>query len=292
MLIRYYKGEPNSYVIRYRGGKIVQHGTGLTFWYPPFNTSIATVPTVSQDAAFIFNETTANYQLISIQGQLTYRLADPLEVSQFLDFTIDPRLGHYRSEDPEKLSQRVINAVQANTRSGVNALSLEQALIKVKELAQNVLTRVQQEPDLQALGVIVENLHFTAVNATPEMRKALETDYRESLQQRADLAIYTRRTAAVEEEIKISHRELDNEVELEQRRRDLVDMQAQNNLTLAAAEAKADEMKLNPYGSLAPQTLVGLALKEWASHAGTIGNLNISPDLLNQLVKWVGSARQ
>lgn len=249
------------------------------------------MPIVTQDAQFIFNETTRTFQAVSIQGHLTYRLTRPLDAAARLDFTIDPATQQYRAKDPEKLAQRLINTIQGHTRSHVNALSLEDALTKVRDLTAQVLAAVNAEPALQELGVVVEGLHFAQVTATPEMRKALEADYRESLQQRADQAIYARRAKAVEEERKIREAEMNTEVELEQRRTDLVDMQARNNLALAEAEAKAEELKLSPYNTLAPQVLIGLALKEWAGHAGTIGNLTISPDLLSQLVTWVTGPR-
>lgn len=121
------------------------------------------------------------------------------------------------------------------------------------------------------------------------MRKALEADYREGLQRRADQAIYARRAAAVAEERKIKQSELDTEVELEERRRELVEMQAANRLRLAEADARADELKLDPYARMPAQALLGLALKEWAANAGNIANLSITPDHLNQLVAWVGS---
>lgn len=219
---------------------------------------------------------------------MSYRIDNPLEVAQQLDFTLDPKTGKYRGKDPDKLAQRLINAVQAHTRKGVSQIPLDQALITVRELASEVLAAVRREPDLQAMGVVIESLHFTAVTATPEMRKALEADYREGLQRRADRAIYDRRAAALEEERKIRQRELNTDIELEERRKDLVEMQAQNSLKLAEAEAKADELKLSPYGELAPQALVGLALKEWAANAGTIGNLSITPDMLGQIVGWIG----
>jgi regulator of protease activity HflC (stomatin/prohibitin superfamily) len=286
MLIRHYQGEPNVYVIRYRGGRITRHGQGLEFWYLPYNTSIAAVPVLTQDAPFIFNESTASFQEVAIQGQLTYRLVKPLEAAQHIDFSIDPKTGRYCAKDPEKLTQRIINAVQAHTRRGVNALALEAALTQVKELAGEVLQRVRAEPDLQALGVVVESLHFAAVTPTPELQKALEAEYRERLQRNADRAIYERRTAAVAEERKIRQSELETDIGLEERRRDLVEMQAENSLRLA--EARADEMKLAPYGNLAPQALVGLAFKEFAGNAGRIGSLNITPDLLSELVAWTG----
>lgn len=288
MIINYFKGEPNRYVIRYKNGQIDKHGKGLDFWYLPFNTSIAVINTVSQDAPFIFNESTANFQEVAIQGQITYRLEAPLEAAQYLDFSIEPKNGQYKSNDPDKLSQRVINAVQAHTRKGINDLSLEKALTNVKEIASQVLTDVLNESSLKKLGVVVESLYFTTITPTPEMQKALEAEYRESLQQNADHAIYERRAASVEEERKIRQRELETDIELENRRKDLVEMQAQNSLKLAEAEAKADEMKLDPYGALPPQALVGLALREFAGNAGRIGSLNITPDMLGQIIGWVG----
>ena len=291
-LLQYYKGEPNTYVIRYRRGKVIDHGPGLAFWYLSFNTSIAAVPVVTQDAGFIFNEATQDFQAVAIQGSLAFRLTAPLEAAKLLDFTIDPASGRYRSKDPEKLAQRLINVVQGHTRSHVIGLSLEDALTKVKDLAVQVLDKVNREPALKSLGVLVEGLHFTGVTATPEMRKVLEADHREALQQKADQAIYARRAKAVEEERRIKQRELDTEVELENRRKDLVDTQARNQLALAESEAKAEELKLSPYGALAPQILVGLALKEWAGAGGQIGNLTITPDMLGQLVGWVAGGKK
>lgn len=291
MLVKYFKGEPSTHVIRYRNGKVVDHREGANFWYMPFNTSVATVPIGSQEAQFLFTETTANYQEISIQGTVSYRITDPLLVATRLDFTIEPATSRFKAEDPDKLVQRIVNLVQGHTRSKVNGLSLEQALLQVRELAAEVFEDIGRERSLARLGVDLESLHFTAVKATPEMQKALEADYRESLQQRADQAIYARRAAAVAEERRIRESELNTEVELENRRKDLVDTQARNNLTLAEAEAKAEELKLNPYGTMPPQALLALAMKEWAGNAGNIANLSITPDLLTKLASWVSAER-
>ncbi len=292
MLIRYYKGEPNTYSICHRNGKVLQHGAGINFFYLPSTTSIAAVPLASQESQFIFNETTANFQEVSIQGSLTYRLTAPLKVAERLDFTVVPGTHVYNSEDPQQLVQRVVNSVQAHTRSEVSRRSLEEALCEVKDLAALVFDRVAGAPELVSLGIELEGLHFTAVKATPEMQKALEADYRESLHKRADQAIYDRRKSAVDEERKIRESEMNTDVELENRRKDLVDRQAENSLTLAEAEAKADELKLSPYGDLPPQALIGLALKEWAGNAGTIENLSITPDLLSKVVSFVSENRQ
>ena len=291
MLIRYFKGEPSTHVIRYRNGRIVASGEGANFWYLPLNTSVAAVPIVSQEAQFLFTETTANFQEVSIQGTVTYRITDPLLVSSRLNFTIDPASSRFMSEDPDKLVQRIVNLVQGQTRSKVNGLSLEEAITSVHSLAVDVFTEVLEHESIAKLGVALESLHFTALKATPEMQKALEADYREGLQQRADQAIYARRAAAVSEERHIRQSELNTEVELESRRKDLVDTQARNNLTLAEAEAKADELKLKPYSAMPPQALLALALKEWAGNAGNIENLSITPDLLTKVASWASAGK-
>ncbi len=181
------------------------------------------------------------------------------------------------------------NAVQTHTRAVINRLTLEQALTATKALEDAVLKAVTLEPELIDLGITVLNQHITAIKPTPEMQKALEADYREKLQKQADQAIYDRRAAAVEEERNIQEREINTEIEIENRRKELVDTQARNNPILAEAEAQAAEMQLNPYAEMPPQALVGLAFKEWAGNAGQIGNLNITSDLLGQVVAWMNT---
>ena len=55
MHIKYYKGEPGTYVLRYRRGRLVEHGVGRTFYYLPYHTTIAAIPVVSQDASLIIH---------------------------------------------------------------------------------------------------------------------------------------------------------------------------------------------------------------------------------------------
>lgn len=290
MMFNYYKGEPNTYTICFKDGRVRKHGAGINFWYSPLTTSISAVPIASQESYFVFTETTADFQEVAIQGALTYRLDAPLDVASRLDYTVDTSKKRYKSEDPGKLVQRVVNVVQSHTRSLVSQLSLEQALTGVAKVASDVLRHASTSTDLSSLGVVIEGLHFTSIKATPEMQKALEADFRESLSKRADQAIYDRRKAAVEEERKIRESEMNTEVELENRKKALVDTQARNELKLAESRAKAEELKLSPYGDLPPQALVGLALKEWASNSGAIDNLTITPDLLSKVVTYVTAA--
>jgi hypothetical protein len=67
------------------------------------------VPVSSTDVPFIFNETTADFQAVTVQGHLTYRVTDPQKLARLLDYSVKPG-GGYITEDPEKLPLRITHA--------------------------------------------------------------------------------------------------------------------------------------------------------------------------------------
>src|SRR5580692_1342056 len=103
---RFIKTQPTDYVIQFRNGKPRREGAGLTMLYFAPTTSLVVVPTASVNEPFIFEEVTADYQDVTIQGQVTYRVADPRRTAALLNFTLNTK-GGYASEDPQKLSQRL-----------------------------------------------------------------------------------------------------------------------------------------------------------------------------------------
>jgi regulator of protease activity HflC (stomatin/prohibitin superfamily) len=284
-LIGYFKGDPNDYVLAYANGRVARAGAGIGFLYWAPVTSIVSVPTSTQDAPFILNETTGNFQAITVQGQLTYRIVDPARTAASLNFTLEPGQRTYRSDDPEKLPQRLINAIQAHLRPELSTLSLEEALrLAASDLAANVLARLKIDPAVATLGVECLSLFFSAVKPTPEMAKALEAEYREGLQRRADQAIYARRAAAVEQERQIKQNELNTQVLLEERRRELVDLEGANNNKQAEYNARSNDVWLRPWRDTDPRVLLALAFKMMGENAGRIGNLTITPEILSSIL--------
>jgi hypothetical protein len=147
------------------------------------------------------------------------------------------------------------------------------------------------------------------------MSKALQTDAREELLRRADEAIYIRRNAAVELERTIKENELNTEIAVEQKKRQVRESQMaaeisveQQRTTLVAAKvdnerkefesrAAALQAILEPIKSVDWKTLIAvnsgmdsklmisLAFQQLAQNAEKIGELNISPELLNTLLR-------
>jgi hypothetical protein len=293
--IGFFKGQPTDYVLKYAGGRLVREGPGLAFWYLKHHTQVVAVPTSSMDANFVFNEVTNNFQAVTIQGQFTYRIHGPKQAAALLNFTLDPVKRAYVSNDPERLAQRITNIIQMATREELQTMSLEQALGRYEAIAATVYKRIKDGSLLESLGVELLSVYFVSAKPTPEVGKALEAEYRETLLRKADEAIYARRAAAVEEERKIKENELNTDIALEQRRRQLIDLQGDNarreaenrgqSLELEAQyRAKARRMELAVYEGLEPRSILALALNELGQNAGQIGNLTITSEILASLL--------
>jgi hypothetical protein len=284
LFIKYFTGQPSEYIIKFAKGKIKNEGQGISFFYWKKRTTVVSIPATTMDANFIFNEVTKTFQAVAIQGQVTYRIQDVKKIFASLDFSINPVTRAYLSEDPGKLAQRIINAVQMLTREQVQNLALEEALGRSEAMAKTVMEKMKNDERMIAMGVAVESIYFTAVTPVPEIAKALEAEYRETLQKKADEAIYSRRAAAVEQERIIKQNELSSEIELEKRRQELVEQSGSNKIKEAEYKSKAMELEWAPYRDLDPKLLVALGMKSLGESGAKIGNLNLNPDLITLLL--------
>jgi SPFH domain / Band 7 family len=293
--IGYFKGQPTEYILKYSAGKVVQEGPGLAFFYLKYKTQVVAVPTSSIDASFVFNEVTNNFQAVTVQGQFTYRIADPKKVAGLLNFAVDPIRRTYQSNDPEKLVQRISNAIQIETRTEIQHRSLEETLRDAQSIVGQVLPRLRQTPILADLGVELVSVYFLSTRPTPEVGQALEAEYRETLLRKADEATYARRAAAVDEERKIKEKELATDRALEEQRRELIVLQGENakqeaeNRAKAVeidaqARAKAAEMEFAVFRNIDPRMLLAVGMKNLGDNAGHIGNLTITTEVLAGLL--------
>jgi len=135
--LRFIKTQPNQYVIQFRNGRPHRQGAGLSMLYFAPTSSLVVVPTASVNEPFIFEEVTADFQDITIQGQVIYRIADPQRTATLLNFALDAK-GRYASEDPEKLSQRVIDQVQVAMRGRLQSMPMNDALASGEALVAQV----------------------------------------------------------------------------------------------------------------------------------------------------------
>jgi hypothetical protein len=330
---RFIRTEPTQFVMLFRNGRAERTGAGLAFWYFEPSSSIVVVPTASVNEPFIFLEVTADFQDVTVQGQIAFRIADPVRTATLLNFAVDSG-GDYVSEDPEKLSQRLLDRVRVAMRAEVQALPLKEALSKGEAMIGRVAQLLNDDPIIKALGVEVLGLSLLAIKPKPETAKALEAEAREALLRRADEAMYARRNASVEQERTIKENELATEIAVENKKRQVreaqmeaersvkerqlqiereemtgkIGLEEQNKALVALASENArEEADAKAYGLTAmmkafggadpkvlqalasvgmqPAHLMALAFRDLADNAAKIGQLNVSPDLLREVLQ-------
>ncbi len=329
--IRHIKFDSMTYVLHYKNGAIKREGRGLSFFYFRPNSSIVAIPMGSNDLPFIFSESTNDYQTVNIQGQISYKISDPKTLADVLDFTVTDN-GQYKKNDIEKLNQRIINEAQTATSTFIHEIKLKDAIRSAKSIEEQILNGLKTSPAIGMLGIEILGANVLAVQATPEMTRALETETMEKLQQEADQAIYERRNFAVEQERKIKESELNTEIAVEEKQKQIAEkkmesdvLQAKNQRKLREMTLEADisienqrkqfieqktandkkeaemqgyviETTLKPYKDIDwkiltalnnnpdPKFNISLAFRQLAENADKIGNLNISPELLDSIL--------
>jgi len=315
MMFSFAKFGPTDYVIHFKQGRIRREGRGLSFFYWVPTSSIVSVPVGSADLPFVFQLLTGDFQTVTVQGQLTYRVVEPRKLADLLNFTVNPA-GHYLSTDPQKVGQRLINEAQTSSATSVSQRPLRDILRSADDISAAIFAGLRSSESAQMLGIEPVRVSVTSVTPTPEMGRALEAEARERLQQEADMAVYARRNNAVAEERKIKESELNTEIaveekkrliretqtqadiSIEERRKALVELQADNERKSAETKAFALDAMLKPLAGIEWEKLVVLsggatdarvtiahAFRELAANAARIGSLNITPDLLQSLVE-------
>jgi len=317
-MLRFMKVPPTTYVLQYKHGAVKRAGAGLSFIYYAPTSTIVAIPMASADIPFVFQEATADFQSVTIQGQLTYRVAEPTRLAALLDFSVESS-GTYHSDDPRKLPERLIHTLQSLTRAITQRLVLKEALVSSDAIAAEVLAKLKTSEAVSTLGVEILSLAILGIQPTPETGRALEAEAREALQRRADEAIYARRNAAVEQERLIKESELNTEIAVEEKKRQiretqmaaeiaveeqrsqLIDRRVENEHKDADSRAYTLTEILKPLRDLDwkklmmlggkngdAKAMVALAFQEMAENAQKIGELNVSPDLLRSLIGATG----
>ncbi len=328
---KHIKFDAMTYVLHFKNGNIKREGRGLSFFYFSPNSSIVAIPMGSNDLPFIFSESTNDYQTVTIQGQISYKITNPKTLSDVLDFTVQDN-GQYKKNDIEKLNQRLINEAQTATSSFIHGIKLKDAIRSAKTIEESIIEGLKNSSAINMLGIEILGANILAISATPEMSRALETETREKLQQEADQAIYERRNFAVEQERKIKETELNTEIAIEEKQKQITEKKMESEVIKAENDRKLREMKLEadisvenqrkllieektendkieaetqgyvieatlkPYKDIDwkiltalnnnpdPKFNISLAFRQLAENADKIGNLNISPDLLDSLL--------
>lgn len=309
--LRHLRGTPTVHVRHVKHGKVVHNGTGLSFWFRPRSAVLSEVPVDDRELPMLFHARTADFQDVTVQMTITYRVADPTLAAERVDFSIDPETGIWRGDPLAQIAGLLTESAQQHALGVLARSPLATALVDgVDAVRAQVSDGLGGDGRSAQTGITVVDVRVVAIRPEPEMEKALRTTAREQVQQEADRATYERRARAVERERAIGENELQNQIELAKREEQLVVQRGTNakrqaeDAAAAAAietEAKANTLRelgearaaaesahLAAYRDIPAAVLQGLALKEFAGHLPKINSLVITPDMLAPLLAKLG----
>jgi len=321
---RHLRGTPTAHIRHLQYGKIVHDGTALSFWYRPLTAVLSEIPVDDRELPLLFHARTVDFQDVTVQASVTYRITDPGLAAARIDFSVDPDHGRWRSTPLEQLAGLLTETAQQHALGHLARIPLAEALVSgVGAVREQIAAGLGVDPRLAETGISVIGVRVVAIRPEPEVERALQTPTREQVQQEADRATFERRALAVEREGAIGANELQNQIELARREEQLVTQrgtnarrtaeeaaaasrieteaqaareerlgQARAEAARAIGEAKAagEAARVAAYRALSEATLRGLALKEAAGNLPAIGNLVVTPELLTPLLARLGRA--
>lgn len=240
----------------------------------------------------------------------------------------------YVNDNSQKIAQRLVNISKVLTKKHIKNIQLRDAIRSSEKLANHIMNELCEINEIKNLGIEVMGFSVLAILPNKETARALEAQAREEILRKADEALYERRNASIEQERKVKENELNTEIaveekkkqiketqleakrlvmqkenqikeeelgfetELEEKKKQLVGLSVEN--AKAQADAKAYELSVmmkafsgidaTVMQSLAnmgmkPDKLIAIAFQELADKADKIGQLNITPDLLQGLLE-------
>lgn len=310
MGFKHYKFQPNEYVLVMKNGKVVKQGVGLSFFCNTLNTGMSVVPTVSFDTFFAFDDVlTSDFQGINIQGDISYIIRDYEKVAGMIDFSYTGKAGYEEKkvEAKQVLGKRITNLAKTSASKFVNARDVKAVIQAQEELAAFLSEEMTSNEAIKELGLDVVTVSILAVSPSLETKRALESATREQILQQQDDAIYKRRNAAIEQERIIKENELNTEIKIAEREHESNMLKQKNALEEVELESKVTKEKADTrayanevvlkameavdkdillailLSGMDSKTLIAKAFNSLAENTDKIGNLNISPDLLETL---------
>lgn len=316
--VRHYRGEASTYVLKYKRGRLQAEGRGLAFWFLPLWASIAEVPADDRELVYMFHGRSSDYQDVTAQGVITWRVSNPRLLADRIDFSIDLRTGLYLKQPLEKLSSMLTQLAQQFASAYIADTAVREVLTQGPDrIRAQVTSGLGEDDTLASMGLAVSSVRVSSVKPTADLERALEMPMRERIQQESDEATFARRALAVEKERAIQENELQNQIELSRREEQLIlqrglnerkraleeaeakaiDARATAERTHVEAAARADSIRLvdearaeaerarmDIYRNMPANVMLGLAAHELAGKLQRIEHLNIAPEMLGPLL--------
>lgn len=249
MAIRYRKFDPTDYVMKVKKGKVVEQGLGLSFFYNTMNTSMMVIPATAFDSSFAYDDImTADFQKISVQGDISYIIADYEKASRMVNFSYKDNKKEYEatlSEARVKMAKRIMNLTKVYITKFISTKNVREAIKAADELAEVLRNGLKADGTIQEFGLQILAVSILGILPQLDTRKALEAATREEILKQQDDAIYKRRNAAIEQERAIKENELNTEIKVAEKAKEKKEREMETKRMLQERQAELDAKKIS-----------------------------------------------
>lgn len=321
---RHLRAESSVHVLHQSGGRRVRAGRGLTFWFMPMSASIAEIPMDDRELPILFHGRSSDFQDVTVQAVLTWRVGDPEQLAERADFTIDLATGAWLKQPLEKLGGLLSEMAQQLAWDVIARSPVQGLLVTGVDAVRKRLSEgLGGDPALAAMGLAIVSVRVASIAPSSEVAKALQTPAREAIQMASDRATFERRANAVERERAIAENELRNRIELARQAEELIGQEGQNARQKAehsaeeqrigaaaaagrkrledtaqaegirvveTAKVEAEKARMDVYAVLPPSVLQGLALRELAGNLPDIEHLSLGADVFGPVLRRLAEA--
>lgn len=249
MSIRYRKFDPTDYVMKVKKGRVVEQGLGLSFFYNTMNTSMMVIPATAFDSSFAYDDImTSDFQKISVQGDISYIIADYEKASRMVNFSYKENKKEYEatlSEARAKMAKRIMNLTKVYITKFISAKNVRESIKSADELAEVLRNGLKGDETIQEFGLQILAVSILGILPQPDTRKALEAATREEILKQQDDAIYKRRNAAIEQERAIKENELNTEIKVAEKAKEKKEREMETKRMLQERQAELDAKKIS-----------------------------------------------
>lgn len=245
LMFRHLRAEASSFVLHYSDGALRRSGRGQAFWFLPLSSSVAEVPMDDRELTLVIHGRTSDFQEVTAQGVLTYRVVEPQVIADRIDFGIDLQTGQFVDEPLEKLGL-ALGQLASQLAVGLVAQTEVRPLLQsgCDQLRACIEGGLRKDAGLAEMGIELVSVRIGSVKPSPDVERALEAPTREDIARDADEAAFARRASAVEKERAIAENELHNKIELAKKEERLIEQRGQNTRRAKTEEAEANRIEV------------------------------------------------
>lgn len=303
-MVRHLRADASSHIQHFRQGRRVRSGRGLAFWFAPDGASVSEIPMDDRELPFLLKGQSSDYQDLTVQGGIVWRVADPEMLGERIDFSIGLAKGELIGKPVDQINNVLVTLTRRFALAYLKSLTVRDVLEQgIAPLQEAIGDGFAASATLSEMGLQLVGVGIADVAPSSELARALQAPTFESLQQKADEASFSRRALAVEKERAIAENEMNNRIELAAQQKDLIAREAENTRSEAEAKAAAltisaeaqagrirvvDQAKADMEGQridlvsgLAPAVLMAVAARDFAGKLDRIDSLTITPDMIS-----------